>query len=176
MTEKKRELEILFYKYKAYVYTICHQYTRSKEDALDLTQDVFIKVYNSIGKVKVHTDLKPWIRRITVNTCINYNRDKKAALSLEDGEEGRSLRDTLADRTGVEEDVFSRLTSERLKAHICELPPEIRMVLLLRHMKGLSYKEIANTMQLPESTIKTHLYKGRQTLLRKLKSEGILEG
>ncbi len=75
MAENKRELEILFGKYKAYVYTICHQFTRSNEDALDLTQEVFLKVYKSIGKVKVNDDFKPWIRRITVNTCINYNRD-----------------------------------------------------------------------------------------------------
>lgn len=175
MTGKKREFEVLFTKYKNYVYKICYQYSRSKEDALDLTQEVFIKVYKNIEKIKEGNGLKPWIRRITVNTCINYKRDKKETFSLECGDDGYSIKDTLKDTVSTENTVLTKLTIERLKTHINELQPEIKMAILLRHIKGLSYKEIASTMQSPEGTIKTYLYKGRQILLKKLRSEGILE-
>lgn len=175
MAGERREFEILFNKYKYYVYKICYQYSRSEEDALDLTQEVFIKVYRNVEKIKVGNDLKPWIRKISVNTCINYNRDSKKALSLECGEEGNSIRDMIAGNTNTENTVLARLTSERLKIHINELQPEVKMAILLRHIDGLSYKEIASVMQSPEGTIKTYIYKGRQMLLRKLRNEGILE-
>lgn len=172
---RKAVFETLFNKFKRYVYEICYQYTRSKEDALDLTQEVFVKVYKNIDGIRKNSDLKPWIRRICVNTCINHVRDRKEALSLEDGEEGQSIGDTLEGSADTENLVLARLTQERLKLCISELPAEIKMAILLRHVKGLSYREIANAMQSPEGTIKTYIYKGRQILLKKLKQEGILE-
>lgn len=175
MATSKDGFERLFNKYKRYVYKICYQYTRSNEDALDLTQEIFMKVYRNIDKVNVDKDLKPWIRRISVNTCINYKRDKKEAISLESAENGQSIIDTLRESKTTESIVLSRHFGERLKTYINDLQPEIRVAVILRHFEGASYKEIANSMQRPEGTVKTYIYKGRQQLIRKLKEEEILE-
>ena len=138
MAGKKDGFEKLFNKYKRYVYKICYQYTRSNEDALDLTQETFLKVYKSISKVKIDSDLKPWIRRISVNTCINFKRDKKEAISLEKIEDGQPIIDTLGDSKTTENTVLSRLVNERLKTYINELQPEIKMAVVLRHIEGAS--------------------------------------
>ena len=175
MATSKKKFEKLFTKYKSYIYKICYQYSRSKEDALDLTQEVFVKVYKSLEKINIDDDIKPWIRRICVNTCINFKRDKKEALSLDYDEDGECIKETLKDNSNTENIVLAKLTNERLKIYINELQPELKIAIILRHIKGLSYKEIASTMKLPEGTVKTYIYKGRQTLLKKLKNEGILE-
>ncbi len=175
MGENRNEFEGIFLDYKRYVYTICYQYSRSGEDAMDLTQEVFEKVYRNLGKIKKGKDLKPWIRRISVNTCINFKRDKKEVLSLEYEEEGKALKDTLRDSSNTENQVLAGLTEDIVKKHINGLRPQIRMAIILRHMKGLSYKEIADAMECPEGTIKTYIHKGRKILSARLFKEGILE-
>jgi len=173
---EKKHFEKLFNEHKAMVYGICYRYTRSKEDSLDLVQEVFLKLYQSSEKLEPGREVKPWLRKVAVNTCLNYRRDSKPAVSLEaENELGISIGDSLRDKTDPEESIFAKITGEHLKEFIVELKPEQKTVLILRHNLGLSYKEIAAQMELPEGTIKTHLFQARKLLMQRLKIAGLLE-
>jgi RNA polymerase sigma-70 factor (ECF subfamily) len=168
MSGSRKEFEELFQQYKGYVYAICYRYCGTKQDALDLTQDVFLKILKNWDKADAGKELKPWIRRITVNTCLNFKRDKKQALSLDAGEEELSLLDQVAGPEDTEETVLNHLNGERLDKLVSELRPVQRTAIILRHYEGLSYKQIAKTMKKPEGTVKTYLYQGRKVLAEKL--------
>ncbi len=74
--ENRREgFELLFKRFENYIYKICKSFTYSKEDALDIMQEVFLKIYKSFESFDAKKSLSPWVKRITVNTCINYKRD-----------------------------------------------------------------------------------------------------
>ena len=168
----------LFKNYEAYIYTICYRYTNSQEDALDLLQDVFIKIYQSIGKFEEGRPLLPWIKRITVNTCLNHVRSHKMPLlSLQQSidEDENTLENMIADDTDVATTVVLADTKAVLQQTIAGLPAEMKLAIILRHVDGMSYQEIGKTMSAPVGTIKTYLHRGRNILREKLKQYGIGE-
>ncbi len=141
---------------------------------MDLTQDVFLKILKNWDKADAK-NLKPWVRRIAVNTCMNFKRDRKEALSLDAGEEDMSLLDRVAGPSDTEETVMIHLSRERLGRLVSELRPELRTAIILRHYEGLSYKQIAQAMKKPEGTIKTYLFRGRKVLALKLNDDKVWE-
>ena len=169
----RKEFDQLFQLYRRYVYAICYRYCGSQQDALDLTQEVFLKILKNWDSLDRKRDPKPWVRRIAVNTCLNYQRDRKEALSLESETDGTSLSDVIPARENTEGEALGHLEEERISRCIGELPPDIRMALVLRHREGLSYREIAQTMNKPEGTVKTYLHKGRKMLAERLNIEGL---
>jgi len=73
----KEAFNYLLSQYEGYLYKICYYYTQNQEIALDIMQEVFIKIYKSIKDFDENRPLLPWLKRITINTCINYQRDYK---------------------------------------------------------------------------------------------------
>lgn len=168
----------LFQKYEGYIYTICYHYTHSQEDALDLVQEVFIGIYKGMAKFEEGKPLIPWIKRITVNTCLNYLRGKKfTTVSLEQSVNyENTMRETaVADSVNIENTVMLAQTREVLEEAIAVLPPNMKMAVILRHINGMSYEEISNAMSVPIGTIKTYLYRGRSILREKLQKYGVWE-
>jgi len=168
----------LFKKYEGYIYTICYHYTNSKEDALDLVQEVFIRIYKGMAKFEEGKPLLPWIKRITVNTCLNYVRSNKIAtvsLNQSANQEGNAIENMVADSTDVEKTVILALTRSVLDETIATLPPEMKLAIILRHIDGMSYEEIGNAMSAPIGTIKTYLYRGRSILKAKLQQYDVWE-
>lgn len=175
---KREGYDRLFETYERYIYGICFRFTNAREDALDLTQEVFIKIYRAMDKFDESKPLLPWIKRITVNTCLNHKRDSSAAaLSLSqpiDGDEN-TLENLLAGGRDVESEVMLSDTRNIIQESIKELPPHMRLAVILRHVKGLSYEEIGEAMASPLGTIKTYLHRGRGILKEKLKRHGVWE-
>ena len=168
---------MLYDRYKKYVYTIAYHYTGNREDALDLTQDVFVSVFNNLEGFKVEFSLLPWVKRITVNKCLNFLRDRKQTLSLDRPDEnGTAMWDHLHSFEDTESRVFYLDTKQSLTKAIQKLPPQERMAVILRHMKGMKYEEIAKTMNLPLGTVKTSLHRGRNHIKESMKKDGTLEG
>lgn len=174
-------LELLYERYKKYVYTIAYHYTSNKEDALDLTQDVFVSIFKSLDQFKVEFSLLPWVKKITINKCLNYLRDKKEAVSLNETVEcgcfqsGSQLQDLITSPEDTESLTFYRDTREALLKAINKLPPQERMAVILRHMKGMRYDEIAKSMELPLGTIKTFLHRGRKSMKESMIQDGVWE-
>lgn len=174
---KHQGLDLLYERYKKYVYTIAYHYAGNREDALDLTQEVFISIFKSLDNFKVEFSLLPWVKRITVNKSLNFLRDKKETLSLDQtNENGSSIQDTIRSSEDTESQLIYLDTKQSLHKSIKSLPPKERMVILLRHMKGLKYEEIAKTMDIPLGTVRTLLHRGRNNIKESMKQDGIWEG
>lgn len=174
---KHQGLELLYDRYKKYVYTIAYNYTHNKEDALDLTQEVFISILKSMDNFKEEFSILPWVKRITVNKCLNFARDKKEAVSLNQTvAAGSEIQDLIGAPNNTESTTLYQDTRQSLAKAIKELPPQERMALLLRHMKGMKYEEIARIMNVPLGTVKTLLHRARKTVKVSMVKDGIWEG
>jgi len=174
---KHQGIEILYDRYKKYVYTLAYHYAGNKEDALDLTQEVFMSIFKSLDNFKEEFSLLPWIKRITVNKCLNFIRDRKEASSLNQTiEGGAELQDLIHSPDNTESNTLYRDTKQALEDAIRNLPQEERMAIILRHMKGMKYEEIARIMDVPLGTVKTYLHRGRKTIKTCMIKDGIWEG
>lgn len=177
---KREGFELLFKKYERYIYSICYSYTYSQQDALDLVQEIFLRIYRNFEKVDERKPVSPWIKKIAVNTCINFKRDNKnkaSELSINSitGENNVTLEDVVPDKGFTEDKVVYLDTKKTLEESIRELPEEVKMAVLLRHIKGLSYNEIAELMSCPVGTVKTYLFRGKKILKESLVKKGVWE-
>ncbi len=170
-------LRKLFRAYERYVYALCFGFTQDREEALDLCQESFVRVFRGLKDFDLNRPLKPWIRRVTINVCINYGRKKERypqTVSLQANFEGNPNLELPPPFRGISRDVNPerhvelRETMEEVREALRELPPEERLALVLRHQEGLNYAEIAAVTGWPLGTVKTHLYRARQSLKQKL--------
>ena len=169
---KSDGFDMLYQAYYRYVYTLCYKSTYNTEDAKDLLQEVFIKVYRNIGSFTQTKPLLPWIRKITVNTCINHSqRGQNKDLSLD----SESLQNTVLADGDIQETVISGIMLTSVEKAVSGLPANERTAIMLRHFDERSYDEIADLMDRPLGTVKTYLYRGRKMIRDKLKQEGFWE-
>lgn len=138
--------------------------------AEDVLQDAFLKTFRSIGSVRKPERFRAWFAGLVRSRAIDVLRQRRAHgwLPLADGVPGGGgARGT----SPVEEEQVRRELQERIRAAIGELPEEDRLVVVLKHMEGLSYKEIAEILGKTEGAIESRLFRARQALKRKLPAE-----
>ncbi len=160
--------------YEKYLYSLCFSYVQNSQDALDLVQEIYIKVFKNINKFDSNMAFHPWIRKISVNTCLNFKRGVRDNVismhtSIKDTNGEVALEDTLVSEQNVVQEVLDSETKAIIKTYLKEMPEEYRMVLTLRYYEELSYNEIADIMDKPLGTIKTEIYRGKTILKEKLK-------
>jgi len=160
----------LMRRYEKYVYALCVRLTGSREDALDLTQETFIRAFRHLDRFEPGRPFKPWLRQVAVRLSLNHLRDSRAGtgekpLSLEQplGEQG-VLADTLASGDDPATEVEWRDLSATIWEAVAHLPPAYRVVVTLRHREDMSYQEIAEAADLPVGTVKTYLFRARNRL------------
>ncbi|MBN8682634.1 MAG: sigma-70 family RNA polymerase sigma factor [Chitinophagales bacterium] len=132
---------------------ICLRYAGSRDEALDLLHEGFIKVFQNIGRFKPGTSLPAWIRTIIVNTCIDYYR-KNNRRRTEEISDAYQLSDDAPD-------VLSGLTEKEILEAVQSLSPAYRAVFNLFVVEGYSHREIADALQITESTSRSNLVKAR---------------
>lgn len=179
--ENRREgFELLFKRFENYIYKICKSFTNSKEDALDIMQEVFLKIYKSFESFDAKKSLSPWVKRITVNTCINYKRDNNkrygdVSINVSMDDEKNTFENVISDDINTEDMAIYTDTKKLLENLIRKLPEEVRMAIILKHIEGLSYEKIAKIMNCPEGTVKTYVFRGRKLLKEGLLKKGAWE-
>lgn len=156
--------KVLYEEYYSSMLGICLRYSNDKHDALDILHEGFIKVFNHISKYKPGTSLSAWIRRIMVNTAIDYYR-KSIRRRTEDITEAYQL-DT------AEADAVSQFTEKEILAAIQKLTPAYRAVFNLYVIEGYSHKEIGTYLNITESTSRSNLVKARSRLQELIKRKG----
>ena len=159
-------------RYRSPIYNLCYRMTRNAEDARDLGQEVFIKVFGLLDRFDENYAFSSWLFRIATNHCIDHlRRNRLRFLSLDGalGQDGEEYELQLPD-TGPEPDqVLERKEAlERLTEVIAELPPHYRAITLLRHDQQLSYEEIAEVLSLPLGTVKARIHRARQQIQQML--------
>jgi len=146
-------------------YPVCLRYANDSEEALDILHDGFIKIFNNISKYKSGTSLKAWIKRVMVNTAIDHYRKKvrKRTESI----------DTAYDITSYEIDAVSQISAKEIIKALQELTPAYRSVFNLYVIEGFPHKEVANKLNITESTSRSNLVKARNKLKTILLKKGI---
>jgi RNA polymerase sigma-70 factor (ECF subfamily) len=146
------------------VFNTCYRLVGDAREAEDLTQEAFVRAYGKLDQFDAARPFEPWLRRLAVNVCLNQLARARPALADLDE---RSV-DPAAALRPLEAASLRRERAEAVRAAVLALPPHYRAVIELRHYQGLSYADIAATLGLPLSDVKSHLFRARQALAVRL--------
>jgi RNA polymerase sigma-70 factor (ECF subfamily) len=155
--------------YSTGVLTFINRIVSSKEDAEDISQEVFVKAYIEINKFKGYSSFKTWLYAISKNMSYSYLQKKRSKnISLNknaDLIENTSINypDISTDSIAVREDFLDIVTKS-----LSELPPKYNIIIQLYYYKHFKYKEISEILQIPIGTVKTHLYRALQILRKEV--------
>lgn len=160
--KKDREAQRLLYRtYAGKMYGVCLRYVKDRTGADDILQEGFIKVFEKLNTFKLQGSLEGWIRRIMVNTAINFIKKNVIYYADVDSE-------NLGNAELIEDEAVSRLSVEELVKLIGELPDGKRTVFNLYAYEGYSHKEIATILNISESTSKSQYAKAKKMLQERL--------
>jgi RNA polymerase sigma-70 factor, ECF subfamily len=153
------------------VFGLAYHYTTHAEDARDLAQDVFVRIYQHLDRIPDSEGLVPWLVRITRNACIDFLRRRKARPPGWDlpVEVFSDLKDTAPDPLAAHE---ARRRSEGLHRALRELSNLNREMILLKEIQGLALEEIARLLEVPLGTVKSRSNRARLELADKLAAAG----
>lgn len=168
--------EKLVTEYEKGVYAIAQRMTANPEDAADMTQETFIKAYNSLQSFRGDSKFSVWLYRIASNVCLDFLRSRSrkptVSLSVED-DEGEETELDVADESQSPELLLERgLTRDAVRRGLQALPPDYRQILLLREIQGLSYEEIADALRIEVGTVKSRIFRARKRLCAFLIEDG----
>ena len=158
------------------VYLLALRYTNNPADALDISQETFIKAFRNLKKFKGDSSPETWVYRIAVNTALDFVRRnaRRSETSLyvtdEDGKE--QALDIPDDRYSPAKAAEQADMRELLQKAIAMLPEEQRQVIVLRDIDDFSYQQIAEILDVSEGTVKSRLFRARARLLELLKNSG----
>jgi len=155
------------------VYNLVCRLLWDSDEACDVVQEVFLKVFRKIDSFRSESSLKTWIYRIAVNEARNHcrwnGRHRSREVGLEENDDRRGLRDTLATAGASPFDVvLDRERHHLVEEALADLSPAFRSVVVLRDVEELTYEEIAEVLGLPLGTVKSRLLRGREALRRLL--------
>lgn len=161
----RRAFEILLDRYEKPVYNAAYRMLHNAEDARDVTQTVFLKVYENLDQYDPAHRLFSWIYRIALNESINWLKRSSRQQALD--------YDAADQADGPEEKANDQQLGEGMEAALMMLKSEYRAVIVLKHVLGCSYIEISEVLDIPEKKVKSRLYTARQLLQERLTQQGL---
>jgi len=158
----RRDQELLYRRHSAKLYAVCLQYSGNEEEARDILQEGFIKIFENLVNYKHEGSFEGWMRRITVNTALEKFRSKHNLYRVDD-------IDLIPEQDAEpDNEDYAGLEANDLLTIIMELPPKYRMVFNLYAIEGYSHKEIAGMINISEGTSKSNLSRARAILQRRV--------
>ncbi len=153
--------EALYQKYSGQMYVVCLRYVKEQQEAEDVLQEAFIKVFKQIGGFRGDSRLVYWIKRIVINTALNAQRSKLYLYPMVDVEDLREVQTRGA--------TASDFTMEELLKMINELPNSSRVIFNLYAIEGYKHQEIAELLGISEGTSKSQYARARQLLQEQMR-------
>ena len=163
--------------YNRRIYNLCYRFTNSPDDAQDLTQDVFIRVYKTMGSYNLEKGaFTTWLTTLARNLLVDhFRRSKQDRMTdsldagLREEDDPLSLSDRLEDpRPSPDDRLASKETQKLVQAALARISPDLREAVILRDLQDMDYKEIATVLRVPEGTVKSRINRGRMELARLL--------
>ena len=154
--------EILYDRYAELVYNKCYGFAKDADEAKDLTQDVFLKLFVKMGSFKGKSKFSTWLYAFTYNHCVNYvtrNTAKKFEKNTVDYKDIENLSDVESDHD------FLEMKVDKLKVALDLISPEEKMILLLKYQDYLSIKEISSALEIGESAVKMRIKRAKEKLV-----------
>ncbi|PKO95646.1 MAG: RNA polymerase sigma factor [Bacteroidetes bacterium HGW-Bacteroidetes-7] len=157
-------------RYSTPLFRLSMGYLHSKEDAEDMVQEIFVKLYHSLDSFKGDSKFSTWLYRIAVNTCLNeIARRKRRDIFTTFGDNMTKIFNHSGDSKNPEEQTISEENKKRVRKAIESLPEKQQTAFVLQKYKELSQKEIAEIMQISEGAVEQHLVRAKSSLQKKLK-------
>ncbi|KAA8995289.1 RNA polymerase sigma factor SigW [Paenibacillus spiritus] len=158
--------------YKDRIYHLGYRMLNNRHEAEDIVQETFLRVYRNLDRYDEKQKFSTWIYRIATNLCIDRLRKRKPSFSLDaelpdqEGLDGYSL--IPSDNVTPESELLLSETQQMIHEAIDSLPVKYRSVMILRYLQDLSLQEISEVLDMPVTTIKTRVHRGREFLRQKL--------
>lgn len=163
--------ESIVHTYTRRIYNLCYRFTAQRQEAEDLTQEVFLRMFRTLRSYDPgQGNLGVWLHRVARNLLIDYyraTRKQRLGVSLEDELPRLEQKESGAPRP--EEALARSELRATLQQALARLSPELREAVILRDLQGLEYREISQVLDVPEGTIKSRINRGRAELGRILK-------
>jgi RNA polymerase sigma-70 factor (ECF subfamily) len=168
----KGAFDLLVLKYQHKIVNLVMRYVRDPELALDITQEAFIKAYRALPRFRGDSAFYTWMYRIAVNTAKNHlaaqrRRPMDVELDLQDPEQ-YDLHSKLKETDTPEGLTLGKELQETVERAIAALPEDLRTAIILRELEGMSYEEIAQTMECPVGTVRSRIFRARDAIAKKV--------
>jgi len=171
----KQAFEELVYKYDRHVLGIARSYKNCEDDAKDIYQEVFMRVYRGLDSFQFKSEFSTWLFRITTNVCLTHKSRKRDYESIDkeimsEDESGKTLAETLPGDDNVERTAVNKDLLGYIRSAMELLPNKQKMVFSLRYLEDYKIKEIAEIMQCTEGAVKSYLFAATHKMRSKLKN------
>ena len=169
----KRAFDVLVGKYQHKIVSLISRYVSDHAEALDVAQEAFIKAYRAIGRFRGDSAFYTWMYRIAINTAKNHlvSQSRRPPLSDVDASDAEQFAvDTrLKDRGSPEHELLTEEIEQTIHDAIAALPEDLRVAITLREMEGMSYDDIATTMDCPIGTVRSRIFRAREAIDTRLR-------
>lgn len=170
---EKSAFDLLVRKYQHRILAIIGRYISDFSEAQDVAQDTFIRAYRALGNFRGDSAFYTWVYKIAINTAKNHlvasgRRPPTDDIAVDDAMHF-SADSQLKDRATPENELLRQEIERNVTAAVDELPDELRMAITLREVDGLSYEEIAETMNCPIGTVRSRIFRAREAIDRRIR-------
>jgi len=159
----RRAMSQLISQYQRPVFNAAYRILGNSDDAADITQTVFLKVFEHIADYDPKFKFFSWVYRITINESLNQLKKRHKQEPLGESQ--------VSSWQGPAEELDSEMLCKRVQGALMTLNSDYRTVVVLKHISGCSYHQISEILQLPEKTVKSRLYSARQLMKRTLEND-----
>ncbi len=170
----KQAFDLLVIKYQRKIMRLLSRMIRDPAEIEDVAQEAFIKAYRALPQFRGDSAFYTWLYRIAINTARNWLAANKRAPSTPSGfenEEGETFNesDVLTDGSNPESEMASRQIAETVNKAINDLPEELRNAIVMREIDGMSYEDIAESMNCPIGTVRSRIFRAREAIATRLR-------
>lgn len=158
--KERSSQEALYRNFFGYALSICLRYAQNRDEAVEIMNDGFLKIFHHIETFDTSRSFKTWLARIMVNTSIDFLRGKKKLVFTDDINQ--------VPEPGTDEKIIDKLSYDELLKHVQALPPAYRTVFNLYVMEGFQHQEIAAMLRISEGTSKSNLFKAKKILKERI--------
>jgi len=160
---------ILVNTYQNRLLKVAYGITLDREDSMEIVQDVFISVFKNIQTFRQESSLATWLRKITINQCLNWKRKWKRRFKWDHKSiESEDNKDLFKENNNPEMLYREKQFEKNIMTAIKKLPEKIRLVFVLNAFEGLSYEEISETLNIRKGTVSSRLHFARKNLINSL--------
>ena len=170
----KQAFDLLVIKYQRKIMRLLSRMIRDPAEIEDVAQEAFIKAYRALPQFRGDSAFYTWLYRIAINTARNWlaaNKRAPSTPSAFENEEGETFNesDVLTDGSNPESEMASRQIAETVNKAINDLPEELRNAIVMREIDGMSYEDIAQSMNCPIGTVRSRIFRAREAIATRLR-------
>ena len=170
----KQAFDLLVLKYQRKIMRLLSRMIRDQSEIEDVAQESFIKAYRALPQFRGESAFYTWLYRIAINTARNWlaqNNRRPSTPSAQENEDGETFdaTDNLTDSSNPESEMASRQIADTVNKAINDLPEELRNAIVMREIDGMSYEDIAESMNCPIGTVRSRIFRAREAIATRLR-------